>query len=98
MTEIATPVMPAVGEPAPDFSLPDDTGTVRHLADARGRWLVLFFYPKDDTSGCTTEACEFRDQLADFSHHDADVWGISKLDSASKAHFRQKYALTFPLL
>jgi len=98
MNETTAPVMPAVGDPAPDFSLPDDTGAIRNLADARGHWLVLFFYPKDDTSGCTTEACEFRDALADFSHHDAEVWGISKLDSESKARFKEKFALTFPLL
>jgi peroxiredoxin Q/BCP len=98
MTDAAAPTMPEAGDPAPGFSLPDDTGTMRSLADARGRWLVLFFYPKDDTPGCTTEACEFRDALADFSHHGAEVWGISKLDSESKARFKQKFALTFPLL
>jgi thioredoxin-dependent peroxiredoxin len=55
------PHMPEAGEPAPDFTLPDDTGKERSLADARGRWLVLYFYPEDDTPGCTTEACQFRD-------------------------------------
>jgi peroxiredoxin Q/BCP len=98
MNDAAAPPMPAVGDAAPDFTLPDDTGTMRHLADARGRWLVLFFYPKDDTAGCTIEACEFRDAYADLSHYGAEVWGISKLDSASKANFKQKFALTFPLL
>jgi peroxiredoxin Q/BCP len=98
MTDVAPPELPAVGEPAPDFSLPDDTGSVRRLASARGRWLVLFFYPKDDTPGCTIEACEFRDIYADFADLDAEVWGISKLDSASKARFRDKFGLTFPLL
>jgi peroxiredoxin Q/BCP len=98
MTEIIAPVMPAVGDPAPDFSLPDDTGTIRHLADMRGRWVVLFFYPKDDTPGCTVEVCEFRDAYATFSDVGAEVWGISKLDSASKARFKEKFDLTFPLL
>ena len=96
MTDAVAPRMPAVGDAAPDFSLPDDTGTMRHLADARGRWVVLFFYPKDDTPGCTTEACEFRDANEDFSHHGAEVWGISKLDSASKARFKQKFELHVP--
>jgi peroxiredoxin Q/BCP len=98
MTDLAAPPTPAVGDPAPDFALPDDTGAIRRLSDARGHWVVLFFYPKDDTPGCTIEACEFRDALADFSHHDAEVWGISKLDSESKARFKQKFTLTFPLL
>lgn len=61
MTDDTAPNRPAVGDPAPTFSLPDDSGTLRDLAAARGRWLVLFFYPKDFTPGCTTEACEFRD-------------------------------------
>ena len=98
MNDAVAPAMPAVGEPAPDFALPDDTGTTRRLSDARGKWLVLFFYPKDDTPGCTTEACEFRDAYADLSHHGAEVWGISKLDRESKARFKAKFSLTFPLL
>jgi peroxiredoxin Q/BCP len=90
--------MPAVGDPAPDFALPDETGATRRLADARGRWVVLFFYPKDDTPGCTVEACEFRDAFEDFRQQGAEVWGISKLDSESKARFKEKFSLTFPLL
>jgi thioredoxin-dependent peroxiredoxin len=90
--------MPAVGDPAPDFSLPDDTGATRRLSEERGKWIVLFFYPKDDTPGCTVEACEFRDAYADLGHHGAEVWGISKLDSASKARFKEKYDLSYPLL
>jgi peroxiredoxin Q/BCP len=90
--------LPGVGEPAPDFTLPDDTGTPRRLRDARGRWLVLFFYPKDDTPGCTVEACEFRDAAADVEARDAQVWGVSVLGSSSKAAFKRKFGLPFTLL
>jgi len=90
--------LPAVGDPAPALALPDDTGTIRELASQRGSWVVLFFYPKDFTSGCTTEACDFRDSSADFSSAGAVVWGISVLDSASKAGFKAKHSLDFPLL
>jgi peroxiredoxin Q/BCP len=90
--------MPAVGDPAPPLVLPDDTGTLQDLADQRGRWVVLFFYPKDFTPGCTTEACDFRDRSAAFHELGAVVWGISVLDSASKAGFKEKHALDYPLL
>ncbi len=63
MTHEAANTLPAVGESAPAFSLPDDSGTIRDLAAERGRWVVLFFYPKDFTPGCTSEVCEFRDLL-----------------------------------
>ncbi len=86
------------GASAPDFSLPDQDGTVHRLSEYRGRPVVLFFYPKDDTSGCTKEACGFRDALPDFSKVDAVVFGVSILDTASKAKFARKYDLTFPLL
>jgi peroxiredoxin Q/BCP len=86
------------GTTAPGFSLPDQHGTVHSLADYKGRPVVLFFYPKDDTSGCTKEACGFRDALPDFSKLDAAVFGVSILDTASKAKFATKYGLTFPLL
>jgi peroxiredoxin Q/BCP len=92
-----TPI-PAVGDPAPAFTLPDDTGAPRSLVDARGRWLVLYFYPKDDTSGCTAESCEFRDAYRDYRASDAEVWGISILGAASKAAFKAKFDLPFPLL
>ncbi|MGH3134330.1 MAG: thioredoxin-dependent thiol peroxidase [Gaiellaceae bacterium] len=98
MTDVAAPPMPAVGDPAPDFALPDDTGTVRRLADARGRWLVLFFYPKDDTPGCTVEACEFRDANETIAERGADVWGISPQGAASKRAFSEKFGLPFTLL
>jgi peroxiredoxin Q/BCP len=90
--------LPAVGSVAPDFELPDDEGTPRRLADARGRWLVLYFYPKDDTPGCTTEACEFRDANETITERGADVWGISPQGTASKRAFREKFGLPFTLL
>jgi len=90
--------MPAEGDPAPDFELPDDTGAVRRLSDQRGRWTVLYFYPKDDTPGCTTEACEFRDADAAIGARDAPVWGVSVLGTGSKQAFKQKFGLPFTLL
>jgi peroxiredoxin Q/BCP len=86
------------GRPAPDFSLPDQHGTVHALSAYRGRPVVLYFYPKDDTSGCTKEACTFQAALPAFDTRRATVFGISVLDTASKAKFAKKYDLTFPLL
>jgi peroxiredoxin Q/BCP len=88
----------APGQKAPAFSLPDQQGTIRSLADYAGRPVVLFFYPKDDTSGCTKEACTFQAALPRFDTSNAVVLGMSVLDSASKAKFARKYDLTFPLL
>ncbi len=90
--------MPAVGEAAPGLTLPDDSGTIQDLAAQRGRWVVLFFYPKDFTSGCTTEVCEFRDLTAEFAAAGATVWSVSVLDIESKARFKAEHRLTFPLL
>ena len=90
--------MPAVGDTAPDFTLPDDTGAERHLSDRRGQWTVVYFYPGDDTSGCTTEACEFRDANAEYGIRNAEIWGISVLGTGSKARFKAKYGLNFVLL
>jgi len=92
------PGMPQVGDMAPDVTLPDDTGTQRDLANERGKWVVLYFYPKDDTSGCTKEACEFRDAKADIDARDAEVWGVSILGTGSKAAFKAKFGLPFTLL
>jgi len=86
------------GHKAPAFALPDQNGTIHKLSDYKGRPVVLFFYPKDDTSGCTKEACGFRDALPDFSKVDATVLGISILDTRSKAKFAAKHGLTYPLL
>lgn len=98
MNDTSITTRPTPGDSAPAFALPDDTGTVRDLADQRGRWLVLFFYPNDFTSGCTTEVCEFRDSSTDFAALDATVWGISIRDSDSKAAFKAQHQLDFPLL
>jgi peroxiredoxin Q/BCP len=91
------PVIEA-GKKAPAFSLPDQAGTTHSLSDYAGRPLVLYFYPKDDTPGCTKEACSFQDNLPNFKKVKATVLGISVLDTKSKAKFADKYKLTFPLL
>ena len=87
-----------VGQAAPEFELPDQDGKARKLADWRGKWLVLYFYPKNDTPGCTTEACNFRDDWLLLQELGAEVVGISVDTSASHAAFAQKYKLPFPLL
>jgi len=86
------------GDPAPAIDLPDASGIVHSLADQGGRWTVLYFYPKDDTPGCTVEACEFRDDLAGFLERDADIWGVSPQGADSKRKFVEKFSLPFPLL
>ncbi|MDT8436516.1 MAG: thioredoxin-dependent thiol peroxidase [Gemmatimonadota bacterium] len=86
------------GEAAPEFELESDGGGTVRLADLRGRRVVLFFYPKDDTSGCTKEACGFRDSLAEFAGRDVAVLGVSPDGIASHDRFRDKYDLNFPLL
>ena len=88
----------AVGEPAPDFTLPADGGGSVTLSALRGRKVILYFYPKDDTPGCMREACGFRDALPDFSAADATVIGISRDSLASHDRFKAKYELPFPLL
>jgi peroxiredoxin Q/BCP len=89
---------PTVGEMAPDFTLESDLGTAVTLSALRGRPVVLFFYPRDDTSGCTRESCEFRDLVPRFDSVAAQILGISPDSVKSHAKFRDKYALTFPLL
>ncbi len=84
--------------PAPDFKLPDQHGKLHSLSDYAGRWLVLYFYPKDDTPGCTREACSFRDDLARLQTAGAEVVGISVDSQESHQQFANKYALTFTLL
>jgi peroxiredoxin Q/BCP len=90
--------MLAVGNRAPAFSLPSDTGSTVALKDLKGRKVVLYFYPKDDTSGCTTEACEFRDNWKEVQKQGAVVLGVSPDPVASHVKFKQKYRLPFPLL
>jgi len=90
--------LPEVGKPAPDFRLPDQHGKLHALQDYRGQYLVLYFYPKDDTPGCTQEACAFRDDLNQITAMGAQVVGVSVDDSNSHAEFATKYHLPFPLL
>ena len=90
--------VPAVGAMAPAFSLPDQNGQLRQLAEWRGQWVVLYFYPKDDTPGCTTEACNFRDDWQQLSALEVQVVGISVDTSDSHKAFAEKYHLPFPLL
>jgi thioredoxin-dependent peroxiredoxin len=86
------------GKKAPPFTLKDQNGNTHRLADYGGRPLVLYFYPKDDTPGCTKEACAFQDNLPKFDTSKAAILGISGQGQSSKAKFAAKYRLTFPLL
>jgi peroxiredoxin Q/BCP len=86
------------GKPAPDFTLVADDGRKVSLKDLRGKRVVLYFYPKDDTPGCTVEACAFRDVLPDVSSSGAIVLGVSRDDSDSHVRFKTKFHLNFPLL
>jgi peroxiredoxin Q/BCP len=89
---------PIVGVEAPAFTLRDANGSDYGTAAARGKWLVIYFYPKDDTPGCTIEACEFRDAESALQQAGAMVWGVSPDDQLSKAAFRDKFSLNFPIL
>lgn len=86
------------GSPAPDFTLPNDQGGDVTLSGLRGQKVVLYFYPKDDTPGCTVQACDFRDAQPDFEGLDATVLGVSADTIESHRAFREKYDLNFPLL
>ena len=86
------------GRKAPAFALTDQNGQTHRLSDYDGRPVVLYFYPKDDTPGCTTESCDFQAKLPKFKPSRAAIFGISILDEKSKAKFAGKYGLTFPLL
>lgn len=86
------------GVMAPDFDLIDQDGIKRSLSDTRGSWTVLYFYPKDDTPGCSAEACSFRDALPEFEGLDAVVYGVSADDQISHRQFAEKFDLNFPLL
>ena len=89
---------PTVGSPAPAFRLQDQNGDWHELADYRGSWLAVYFYPKDDTPGCTTEACNFRDNIYAFKAIGASVIGISVDDVDSHREFSEKYKLPFVIL
>jgi thioredoxin-dependent peroxiredoxin len=86
------------GKKAPSFTLNDQDGMSHRLSDYAGRPVILYFYPKDDTPGCTKESCEFRDSLPRFKKSKAAVFGVSILDEASKKKFARKFDLNFPLL
>jgi thioredoxin-dependent peroxiredoxin len=86
------------GSPAPDFALPDQTGTPVSLSGLAGKWVILYFYPKDDTPGCTTEACEFTDVLGELASLDAVVLGCSPDSAASHTRFIAKHSLKVRLL
>lgn len=90
--------MLSVGDPAPDFSLPDAEGNQVSLADFKGRRVVLYFYPRDNTPGCTKEACAFRDAYEIFQGKDVAVLGVSTDDAKSHGKFIAKHSLPFPLL
>lgn len=87
-----------IGAPAPDFALADAQGSLRHLSDFRGAWLLLYFYPKDASPICTKEACVFRDGYSELRRRGVQVVGISTDDSTSHRDFAEKYRLPFPLL
>lgn len=88
---------PAVGDRAPDFTLPTDGGGTIKLSDLKGRTVVLYFYPKDDTTGCTRQACGFNDTLPNFSRLKAEIVGVSRDSAASHDKFKKKYGLKFRL-
>lgn len=83
---------------APDFELEDETGKLHTLADYKNKWVVLYFYPKDDTPGCTVEACSLRDARDDIAELGAEIIGISKDDASSHEKFKSKHSLNFTLL
>ena len=87
-----------VGAATPEFELPDQDGQLHSLEDYRDQWVVLYFYPKDDTPGCTTEACEFRDNIFAFKRLNAQILGVSMDDVDSHKKFAENYSLPFPLL
>ena len=87
-----------VGTKAPDFTLPDQNGTMHSLADYRGKKVILYFYPKDNTSGCTKQACGFSERYPHFREKGVEVLGVSKDSVESHKRFEEKYGLAFPLL
>ncbi|MEM8545058.1 MAG: thioredoxin-dependent thiol peroxidase [Cyanobacteria bacterium P01_H01_bin.119] len=88
----------SVGDPAPDFTLPDGNGNPVQLSNFHGNWVVLYFYPRDNTPGCTKEACGFRDAYGDYQKLDGVVLGVNTDDAKAHTKFSAKYSLPFPLL
>ena len=95
---IALAATPSVGQPAPAFKLQDQDGKWHSLGDYKGKWVAIYFYPKDDTPGCTTQACSFRDNIFAFNKEGAVIVGISVDDVASHKEFAEKHGLPFTLL
>lgn len=87
-----------INKPAPDFTLPDQDNNLHSLTQYKGQWVVVYFYPKDDTPGCTTEACSFRDDFTELKANNIQVLGISKDSVKSHKKFADKFQLNFPLL
>ena len=98
MSAFASRNLPKAGGEAPDFELKDQNGKLRPLREFRGKWLVLYFYPRDDTPGCTEQAARFRDAMRELESLDANVCGVSVDNSESHAAFARKYNLPFALL
>ncbi len=98
MAGIAYADVPAIGSAAPEFKLQDQNGKTHQLKDYRGKWVALYFYPKDQTPGCTTQACEFRDNIFAFREANAQIIGISVDDVESHKRFSEKHGLPFPIL
>jgi thioredoxin-dependent peroxiredoxin len=98
MAQAADAAAPAVGQPAPAFKLQDQAGKWHSLSDYKGKWVALYFYPKDDTPGCTTQACGFRDNIFAFNKEGAVILGVSLDDVASHKEFAEKHSLPFSLL
>ena len=98
VTPVFADDIPVVGSAAPVFSLPDQSGKDVALDKLRGKWVVLYFYPKNDTPGCTEEACSFRDDMAQLTALGAQIVGVSIAETDSNAEFAKKYHLPFPLL
>lgn len=97
-TDISVAEQLGVGEPAPDFELVDQKGQLHSIEDYRGKWVALYFYPKDGTPGCTTEACEFRDNIFAFRSANCQILGVSLDDVESHKSFAEEHDLPFPLL
>ena len=90
--------LPNTMQKAPNFTLADQNGALHTLSDLLGKWVVVYFYPRDDTPGCTVEACNFRDNFKTLSDHEITIFGISKDSIKSHQKFQEKFALNFPLL
>lgn len=98
LKHITMPKPPAVGSQAPAFNLLDADGKAHQLSDYAGQWLVIYFYPKDDTPGCTKEACQLRDHITQFRSLSVPILGVSLDNTASHKQFTNKYQIPFPLL